>query len=100
LFEQKNKREPEGAVEPGSEETSFVLEPTPVEIGCGYTLQVSMDANEKPVVDVKTYGEVDIRKIRREIERTFPNARIRQLGTTPTVTVARRSQGKSKARKK
>jgi hypothetical protein len=95
----KNKREPENP-ELNSDETGFVLEPTPIEIGSGYALQLSLDQNEKTIVDVKTYGEIDIRKLRREIERMFPNAQIRQLSQNPTVTVVKKAKSKGRHRKK
>jgi len=98
LLDQKNKREPE-APEIEVVENGFELEPAQIEIGSGYTLQVSRDENEHPIIDVKTYGKIDIQKLRREIERTFPNAHIRQLNQTPTVTVAK-TKKKTKARRK
>jgi len=100
LDNQKNKREPDSLVELNSEETSFVLEPTSIEVGSAYTLQLGQDENEKTVVDVKTYGHVDLQKLRREIERMFPNAQIRQLSQSPSVTVARKTKKKPSHRKK
>jgi hypothetical protein len=99
LFDQKNKREPEGP-ELSAEESDFKIEPAHVEIGSGYTLQVSRDENERPVIDVKTYGKIDMQKLRREIKRTFPNAQIRQFNQTTCVTVTKRSKKKPKPRKK
>jgi hypothetical protein len=52
------------------------------------------------VVDVKTYGDVDLSKIRRDIERLYPNAQIRQLNQEPIVTVVRKTRGKRKTRRK
>jgi len=94
LSERKHKRESEGFIELDSEELGFVLEPTQVEVGSGYTVSVSYDENEKPIIDVKTYGEVDVAKLRREIERAFPNAQIRQLAQTKTVTIVKKRRRK------
>jgi hypothetical protein len=94
MAERKHKRESEGFVELDSEESSFVLEPTQVEIGSGYTVSVSYDENEKPIIDVKTYGEVDITRLRKEIERAFPNAQIRRLKRTQSVTIVKKRKRK------
>lgn len=83
-----------------SEESGFVLEPTQVEVGSGYTVSVKYDENEKPVIDVKTYGEVDITKLRREIERAFPNAQIRRLKQTQSVTIIKKRKRKRNTKKK
>jgi hypothetical protein len=93
LAERKSKREVH-IVEVEPEETSFILEPTQVEVGSGYTLSINYSEDEKPIVNIKTYGKVDLTQIRREIERLFPNAQIRQA--IPTQTVAIVKKGKSK----
>jgi hypothetical protein len=99
LFDQKTKREPESPAEIDVE-NGFELEPAQIEIGSGYTLQVSHDQCEHPIVDVKTYGKVDVQKLRREIERVFPNAHIRQMSQAPTVTVAKTNRKKPRNRRK
>jgi len=99
LFDQKSKRGLEGSVE-AVEGPGIELEPAQVEIGAGYTLQVSHDQCEHPVVDVKTYGKVDLQKLRREIEHVFPNAHIRRMGQPPTVTVAKMNKKKPRSREK
>jgi hypothetical protein len=100
MAERKHKRESEGLVEMGSEESCFVLEPTQVEVGAGYTVSVKYDENEKPIIDVKTYGEVDITKLRREIQRAFPNAQIRRVKQTQSVTVVKKRKRKRNIKKK
>jgi hypothetical protein len=100
MAERKHKRESEGFIEMGSEESVFVLEPTQVEVGSGYTISVKYDENEKPIIDVKTYGEVDITKLRREIERAFPNAQIRRLKQTQSVTIVKKRKRKRNTKKK
>lgn len=90
--ERKHKREPERFVELDSEDLGFVLEPTQVEVGSGYTVSVSYDEEDKPILDVKTYGEVDTAKLRREIERMFPNAEIRQLDKPQSIIVRKRKR--------
>jgi len=100
MAERKHKRESNGFIELDAEELGFVLEPTQVEVGSGYTVSVSYDENEKPIIDVKTYGEVDITKLRREIERAFPNAKIRQLSQTQSVTIVKKRKRKGNIRNK
>jgi hypothetical protein len=97
LAERKSKREANIEVEP--EEISFILEPTQVEVGSGYTLSINYDENEKPIVNIKTYGEVDLTQIKKEIERLFPNAQIRQTIPTQTITIVKKSKRKKSARK-
>jgi len=99
MAEKKHKRESESLIELDSEELGFVLEPTQVEVGSGYTVSVSYDDNEKPIIDVKTYGEVDIAKLRKEIERIFPNAQIRQLNQTQSVTIVKKRKRKPNIKK-
>lgn len=102
MSEKKHKREPESRpVELGlPEDWGFVLEPAKIEVGSGYAISLSYDEEGNPIVDVKTYGEVDSVKIRRDIERLYPNAQIRHLNEEPTVTVVRKSGRKSKSRTK
>lgn len=100
MSEKKHKREPSSPDELSlPEDLGFVLEPAKIEIGSGYALSLSYDEEGNPIVDVKTYGEVDSAKIRREIERLYPNAQIRNLNE-PTVTVVRKSEYKSKGKSK
>jgi hypothetical protein len=82
------------------ENSGFTLQPSHVEVGSGYTLQIKYDHEQKPIVSVKTYGKVDLTKIRREINRIFPNAQIRQLGQPGTVTVVKADSRKIHRKKK
>jgi hypothetical protein len=100
MSERKSKRESENLPELDSEQLGFVLEPAQVEVGSGYTLSINYDENEKPIIDVKTYGKVDIPRLRREIARVFPNARIRRLNQTQSVTIIRKRKGKKKLKQK
>ena len=100
MSEREHKHRSESLIELDSEELGFVLEPTQVEVGSGYTISVSYDENEKPVIDVKTYGEVDTAKIRREIERAYPNSQIRQLKQTRSVTIVKKRRCKRPTKKK
>ena len=96
MAERKHKRETE---EIDTEEESFILEPAQLEIGSGYTLSVNYDEHEKPIINVKTYGQVDVIKLRREIEKMFPNAQINQLSQAHAITVAKKRKEKNKRKK-
>ncbi len=100
MSNRKDKHEPENFVELDTEEYGFVLKPTQIEVGLGYSISVRHDENGKLIVDVKTYGEVDYAKIRKEINRVFPNAQIKQLNQTRSVTIVKRRRRKHLAKKK
>jgi hypothetical protein len=100
MSERKHKRGSEDVLGMEVEETCFVLEPTQVEVGSGYALAISYDENENPIVDVKTYGQVDLTQVRREIEQIFPNAQIRQLNRKQSVVVAKRTKNAKRKRNK
>lgn len=97
--DRKPKREPEEPVEIETDDTRFLLEPAQVELGSGYTIKLAYDENDKPIIDIKTYGQVDIPKIRREIARIYPRAQIRQLSQESTTIIAKATKKKHKPRK-
>ncbi|HVP15858.1 MAG TPA: hypothetical protein VMT42_00635 [candidate division Zixibacteria bacterium] len=100
MAERKHKRGSEDITEL-DEDASISLEPTQIELGSGYTLAVRYDENERPLVDIKTYGQVDLARLRREIEGAFPHAQIRQEKQSQTVIVAKKNKRKlGKARKR
>lgn len=94
MSERKQKHEAGAYIKVG-EEIGFELEPAQVEVGSGYIVSVSYE-EDTPVVDVKTYGEVDIAKLRKEIQRIFPDAKIRHLNQESTVTVVRKRKKRVK----
>lgn len=94
MSERKHKHEAEAYIKVDEEEIGFELEPAQVEVGSGYTVSVSYE-EDTPVVDVKTYGEVDIAKLRKEIQRVFPDAKIRHLNQENTVTVVKKRKKKN-----
>jgi hypothetical protein len=93
MTEAKNRRS-EGIAELDSDETTLLLTPTQIEVGSGYTVAVSYDKDENQVVDIKTYGEIDMVRLRREIRRVFPKAKIRQLGQTLSTAKTKRKKRK------
>ncbi len=86
MIDRKHKRVSENICELHPRSTSLLLTPALIEVGSGYTVAVSYDEDEKQIVDVKTYGEIDLEKLRKEIRRIFPNAKIRRLGSTAPKT--------------
>jgi hypothetical protein len=99
MAERKHKRGSEEVAEL-DEDAGILLEPTQIELGSGYTLAVSYDENERPVVDIKTYGQIDFARVRREIEGVFPNAQIRQNEQSHTVIVTKKNKRKLGGAKK
>lgn len=90
MVEKKHKKELMGRIELEMDDLGFVLEPTQVEVGSGYTVSVSYDENEKPIVDIKTYGKVNMVKLQKEIRKAFPDAKIRNLNNAGTVTIVKK----------
>jgi len=93
MAERKHKRGSEDIAEL-DEDAGILLEPTQIELGSGYTLSVSYDENQKPIVDIKTYGQVDLALLRKEIEGVFPNARIRQKEQSQTMMASKKNKTK------
>ncbi|MBS7646354.1 MAG: hypothetical protein QXK47_04920 [Candidatus Bathyarchaeia archaeon] len=93
--ERKQKREnPSYAEVSLTDDCGFILEPAKVEIGAGYSISLIYDEEGNPIIDVKTYGKVDSAKVRRDIERLYPNAQIRRIDEESTVTIIRKSKRK------
>ncbi|MEM3442912.1 MAG: hypothetical protein QXM86_03550 [Candidatus Bathyarchaeia archaeon] len=95
MAEKKTKRETQDIIEIDQEEPGFVLEPAQIEVGSGYTVSINYE-NDKPVINIKTYGEVDMAKLQKEIKKAFPEATIRQLTQTGSVTVVKKRNKKTK----
>jgi len=74
------------------------MEPAQIEVGSGYSFSVDYDENDKPIIDLRTYGTVNIAKIKKEIQRAFPDAQIRQK--TQSIMVAAKRKRKRKTHKK
>lgn len=99
MAERKTKRD-ESLIELDPEEAGFILEPAKIEVGSGYALSIRYDENEKPIVDIKTYGKVDMEKVRKEIGKIFPNAKIRNLAQPQTLTLVKKRKKKLKTGEK
>lgn len=55
------------------------------EASSGYSITVTYDESGRPVIDVKTYGDVDEDALRRELEKNYPGAKIRGLKKKPLI---------------
>jgi hypothetical protein len=93
MSERKKKQDPE-TTEVEVEENEFVLEPAQIEVGSGYTLAVHYDENQKPLVAVKTYGQVDITQIKREILKVFPDAQLKHVNQTGSIRMVKAGKRK------
>ncbi|MFQ5711647.1 MAG: hypothetical protein ACE5GD_07700 [Candidatus Geothermarchaeales archaeon] len=53
--------------------------------GSGYSISVTYDEAGKPVVKVKAHGDIDKAKLREDIERKYPGAKIIGLEKEPLI---------------
>mgnify|MGYP000029441111 CR=1 FL=1 len=100
MAEHKQKRTAEHLIETETEEQGFLLEPTQVELGAGYTVNVKYDENENPIVNVKTYGKIDVNQLKREIMRAYPNAKIQQISQSQQTVIVTKKHKKPNIKKK
>lgn len=63
------------------------LKSKPVELGEGYSISIRYDEEGPPTIHVKTYGDVDLRELLKEIRRRYPHAEIRGLEGPPVIEV-------------
>jgi hypothetical protein len=68
-----------------------------IELGSGYSISLDY-VEEAPVIYVKTYGEVDLASLRKEIGRHYPGAKIEGLTSNVPVRVNPKRRPKSKKR--
>jgi hypothetical protein len=78
------------------EEGGFVVKPTSVGIGSGYAVSAGRDEKDEPVIDIKTYGKVDMSTVQRELKSLFPNVRIRHVNQASPVTLIKKVKRKRK----
>ncbi len=71
----------------GFDEEDFLFGREPVEGGSGYSISVSYDESGKPLVQVKTHGDVDVAELRRDLEQRYPGARIEGLEKKPLIRI-------------
>ena len=84
----------------GFDEEDFLLGREPAKGGSGYSISVTYDEKGKPVVQVKTYGDVDAAELRRDIEQRYPRARIGGLKKKPLIRIVDDEEEKAEAEKK
>ena len=83
-------------------EEDFLFGKKPARGGSGYSISVAYDEGGKPLVKVKTHGNVDVAHLRRDIEQRYPGARIEGLERKPLIRVVDEEEGakKEKSEKK
>jgi len=101
MSERKRKRRFFNFLDLGEED---LFEREPVEGGSGYSISVTYDKRGKPLVRVKTYGEVDAVELRKDIEQQYPGARIEGLEKQPLIRIVdeektKRGEGKPEEKK-
>ncbi len=78
----------------GEEDLPFGGKPS--EGGSGYSMSISYDGTGKPVVQVKTYGEVDTVGLRKDIEQKYPGAKIEGLEKKPLIRIIDEAEDEGK----
>jgi hypothetical protein len=71
----------------GFGEDDFLFGGKATQGGSGYSISVTYDAKNKPVVHVKTHGDVDTTELRRDIEQRYPGAKIEGLEKKPLIRI-------------
>jgi hypothetical protein len=99
MSKQKREKEVIGVLDVN--EKSFVLKSEPLTVGSGYSLSIMDDDEDdsKPIIHVKTYGDVDVTKLRREIKRKYPKAKIEGLTEQPLILVGNRKEKENLGKK-
>ena len=98
----KKKRIPQSlSIFQGDEDVSFIIEaePEPLEIGSACSFSLDYDNKGLPLIHVKTYGNVDITRLRQMILKRYPEAKLKVL-ETPTIEVHKSAKPRRKRRKK
>ena len=65
--------------------------------GSGYSISITYDEKGKPVVQVKTQGDVDTAQLRKDIEQRYPGARIEGLEKKPLIRIIDDEEEKKKS---
>ncbi len=95
----RKKREIFDLFDFGEEDLLFGQEPA--RGGSGYSISVTYDEDGKPLVKVKTRGDVDAAELRKDIEQRYPGARIEGLEKRPLIrVVGEEEEDREKAPKK
>ncbi len=68
--------------------------------GSGYSISATYDDKGKPIVKVETYGETDITKLKHDILRRYPGAKIEGLEKQPLIRIVGEEEQKQESQKK
>ena len=80
----------------GFGEEDFPFGGKPSEGGSGYSMSVSYDGKGKPIVQVKSYGEVDTAGLRKDIKQKYPGAKIEGLEKKPLIRIVDEDEDEEK----
>jgi len=95
MSERKKRRDPLDILDIDEEDEPFILEPGPIELGSGYSISVTYGEDNRPVIHVKTYGDIDATELRKEIKQKYRGAKIEGL-EKPLIKVAKTHKAKAK----
>ena len=82
----------------GFDEEDFLFGKETAEGGSGYSISVTYDGTGKPVVHVKTHGDIDVAELRRDIEQQYPGAKIEGLKKQPLIRVVDEEKEEKKSK--
>ena len=68
-------------------EEDFLFDDSSQSSGSGYSISVTYDEHGKPVVRVKTHGNVNVSELKRDLEERYPDARIEGLEKKPLIRI-------------
>jgi len=68
-------------------EEDFLFDDSVQSGGSGYSISVTYDEQGKPIVQVKTRGDLDVSELRRDLEERYPDARIEGLEEKPLIRI-------------
>jgi len=93
-------RFPENFEIEGEEGFIVDVEPQPLEVGSAFSFSLRHNDQGIPQIRVKTYGDVDLPKLRQMIKKMYPDTKLQLLETTPVVELAKPTKPTRKRRKK
>ena len=98
MTENNRKKDSTGLSQIDEPEQFILTEPEPLEIASGYSISITYDKEGTPLISVKKYGEVDVRGLRREIERGYPGAAIQGLERPKRIAMNAKRSKKPRSR--
>jgi len=83
------------------EEEGIIVEAEPQPLGVESAYSFSLRQNDQgiPQIHIKTYGDVNLPKLRQMIKKMYPDAKLRLLEATPVIELVKPTRPTRKRRK-